>query len=458
MESVISQVSEINEREGAVARAGRVWRSLRATMHSETGYAGGTTTRDDVRAVRCLIHSGASLLDGQQIHEFQDELSQYLGSPNVTTYGAARMALYVLLKAMGLREGDEIILPGYNCIVIPNAIRFAGLHPVYVDIRESDLNIDPDLVERAITPRTRAVIVQHTFGVPADMDALADICSRRGLPLIEDCAHALGAELDGRKLGTMGYAGFYSTEATKMLSTEKGGILVTTDAPLAARIEATYRELPFRNPAYELLMAKRFIMRGWSERGAIQFPVSLLRILDFKSGLRRMARIERYDADDYAAELAGRRAEPYPCKLSAVMSVAGLGQLRRIDRDIEHRRMLARELEQILPAAGAQVLEYDRTRGRPSWVRFPFIVDDPALWATRLTECGLKPGVWLNDPCHPRGSNGEFAMYRRGSCPVAERVSQRILNVPVHSMVELACIKRLEQYCGRSANFASVGS
>jgi dTDP-4-amino-4,6-dideoxygalactose transaminase len=192
-------------------------------------------------------------------------------------------------------------------------------------------------------------------------------------------------------------------------------------------------------------MAARFAIRRWTERGTLRFPFMLLRMIDVKSGVQRLARIERYDAEDYAAELAGRRAEPYPCRLSNVMSAAGIGQLQRIEKDLAHRRMLAAELERVLPERGARVLRYDAQRCRPSWVRFPFLVDDPPVWRTRLMACGLEPGQWLNDPCHPRGSNHDFAMYRRGSCPVAERVSQRILNIPVHSGVRLASVRRLER-------------
>jgi perosamine synthetase len=192
------------------------------------GYAAGTCTVGDGAAVLRRLLGGHSLHDGPYVEAYRRELSRYLGVKHVYTYGAGRMAMYALLKAMNLDEDDEIIMPGYNCIVIPNAIRFAGLKPVYVDISEDDFNIDPDRIEAALTRRTKALVVQHTFGIAGDMDALSDLSRRKGLPLIEDCAHALGGMLDGRQLGTIAYAGFYSTEATKMFSTEKGGILVTT--------------------------------------------------------------------------------------------------------------------------------------------------------------------------------------------------------------------------------------
>jgi len=420
-------------------------RLLSEALRFEVGYVGGTCTIGDAVAVFRRLRADGAVEAGEDVERYHEALSSYFGSRFVTTYGAGRMAFYCLLRAMRLREGDEILLPGYNCIVIPNAIRFAGLRPVYVDIRERDYNIDPELIEAGLTARTRAIVVQHSFGIPSDMDAVGEICRRRGLPLIEDCAHAIGATLDGRKLGTIGYAGFYSTEATKMYSTEKGGILVTNDAELGGRIRDEYEQLPGRPGPYERMMARRFMVRCITERPSFTLPMAAARILDVASRVRWLTRVDSYDAEDYAGELSGRRSDPYPCRLSGVMALAGLRQLRRMESDLAHRRRLATELERILPRKGAQIAAYDRQRAKPSWVRFPFLVNDVGAWSDRLSRCGLKPGFWLNDPCHPRGSNHEFAMYQRGSCPVAERVAAHILNVPVHSRVRPSRIRRLER-------------
>lgn len=409
------------------------------------GYAGGTCTVADARAVAARLRRHDDVLHGPDIDAFHAGLRAHLRVPHVYSFGAGRMACYALLKAMNLGDGDEIIMPGYNCVVIPNAIRFAGLTPVYVDIRESDYNIDPDLIERAVTPRTRAIMAQHSFGIPADMDALVDIARRTGLPLIEDCAHALGATLDGRQLGTIGYAGFYSTEATKMFSTEKGGILVTGDRDLAARIDAEYERTAFRPEAYERAMARRFALRcriGHPWRHAALGPLFLL---DSLLGIRHYWKILNYDHDDYAAEMRGERVDPYPCRMGNLMAFAGLRQLERFAADLSHRRRLVEALEEILPGKGARLPVYDHRRARPSWVRYPFIVDDREAWMGRIRRLGIEPGTWLNDPIHPVGSNCEFAMYGRGTCPVAERVAATIVNVPVHSRMPLRRVLKLRR-------------
>lgn len=420
-------------------------RAIRDALRLELSYMGGTSTIGDCVAVMARLFGCSPLADGPYVHAYRSALAHYLGIEHVFTYGAGRMAFYALLRAMKLAKGDEIILPGYTCVVIPNAVRFAGLTPIFVDIRSHDFNIDPSLTERAITPRTKGIVVQHTFGIPADMDALLDLSRRRGVPLIEDCAHALGATWGGRQAGTIGYAGFYSTEASKMLSTEKGGILVTADAKLAARLQEDYEDMSWRARSYERLMILRFALRCLSGHPMWNVPITLARLADavFREGFLR--RVFSYDEEDYKRELQGQRTEPYPCRLGNLTSFAGLRQLSRLDRDLAHRRRLVEDLEQIMANKGARIAQYDRREARPSWVRFPFVVDDREAWRARLLACGLRPGVWLDDPIHPAGSNFQFAGYRRGSCPIAERIAKTILNVPVHSRVGVMRVRRLSQ-------------
>lgn len=409
------------------------------------GYAGGTCTIADGRAIAARIRRGTDVVTGPDVESYHAALRRLLDVPYVYTYGAGRMACYALLDAMNLRDGDEIIMPGYNCVVIPNAIRFAGLVPIYVDIRETDYNIDVDRIERAITPRTKAIVVQHSFGIPADMDALMEIARRTGLPLIEDCAHALGATLDGRQLGTIGYAGFYSTEATKMFSTEKGGILATADRDLASKLDAAYDKTPFRPEAYERAMARRFALRAVIGNRWLNAALAPAYLADSLSGIRWFWKVLNYDRDDYAAELHGERSNPYPCRLGNLMAYAGTRQLERFAADLQRRQRLVEALESILPAKGARLPVYDKQRARPSWVRFPFLVDDRDAWMSRITRLGIEPGTWLNDPIHPVGSNCDFVMYRRGSCPVAERVARTILNVPLHGRMPLSRVRRFER-------------
>ena len=131
-------------------------------------------------------------------------------------------------EALGIGPGDEVLLQAPTHIVVPNAIRYTGARPVYVDCLPDNWNIDLRGCRARITPRTK-VVVQHTFGIPADNGRGAAFAAEHGLVLIEDCVHALGATWRGRPVGTFGRAAFFSTEETKIISTTMGGMVVTDD-------------------------------------------------------------------------------------------------------------------------------------------------------------------------------------------------------------------------------------
>ena len=128
--------------------------------------------------------------------EYEAAFSRLLG-PDVRAFAfwKGRVALYAILRALGVGAGDEVLIAGFTCVVVPNAVRFAGATPVYADIAPGSYNLDPASAERTITPRTRAMIVQHTLGLPAELDELLALAEQHNLVVIEDCAHTLGLSL-----------------------------------------------------------------------------------------------------------------------------------------------------------------------------------------------------------------------------------------------------------------------
>ena len=413
-------------------------------------YIGSTSFPADARDIYSRWRKGEALLDGPHIREFEEALSDYYGGLEVITFGAGRMALYAILKAMNLREGDEVIIPGYTCIVASNAIHYAGLKPVYVDVSVKDFNILPELVEKAITTKTRVILAQHTFGIPCDIDALLDISQRLGVTLVEDGAHAIGARWDGQLVGRYGYAGFFSTQAIKMLSTERGGYAVTSDRNLARRIREIQGEAPYNPASVERACLLRWCYQAaFSSRPLLNPRLRIFEYLVHKLRIPGIISILDFDRKEYQAALDGERPELYPVRLGNLMAYAGLLQLRRLEEDIAHRRQLAEYLETQLPHFGASVPVYDHRRAQPSWTRFPFVVEDRHQWANIMKRCGLTPGVWFNDPIHPKGSNWSKAGYARGMCPNAEYLSEHILNIPVDRRVSIGRLDHLLRICHR---------
>jgi perosamine synthetase len=182
---------------------------------------------------------------GQKIKEFERRFAEYHGTKYAVAFNSATAALHAAVVATGVEPGEEVIIPPYTftstatCALMHNAI------PVFADIDDVVFGLDPEAVERAITPLTRAIIVVHLFGHPANLDALVPMARKHSLRLIEDCAQAPGAKWNGQLVGTFGDCGVFSFTASKTITTGEGGMLITNDAGIAeqARMVRNHGEM-----------------------------------------------------------------------------------------------------------------------------------------------------------------------------------------------------------------------
>jgi len=174
---------------------------------------------------------------GPRVEEFEAAFASYVGSRHALAVSNGTAALHLALLAAGCTFGDEVVLPSLNFVAAANAVAHTGARPVFCDVRgESDLNLDPEDVERAIGPATKAILVLHYGGYCCDIDSILDLARRHRLLVIEDAAHAPGASSGGRMCGTLGAAGCFSFFSNKNLPVGEGGMVVTDDDELAARI------------------------------------------------------------------------------------------------------------------------------------------------------------------------------------------------------------------------------
>jgi dTDP-4-amino-4,6-dideoxygalactose transaminase len=192
----------------------------------------------DVEAVLDCLRSGW-LTMGPRTKVFEQALADYVGTPHALTVSSGTAALHLACRAAGLGPGDEVIVPAFTFVASASAARFVGATPVLCDVNgPHDLNLDVRDVERRITPRTRAVMAVHFFGYPADVLALRELCDAHGLILIEDCAEAIGAQVDdsGRQVGTVGELGAFSFFSKNQLCVGEGGMVSTAADELAERV------------------------------------------------------------------------------------------------------------------------------------------------------------------------------------------------------------------------------
>jgi len=168
------------------------------------------------------------------MEEFERSIARYAGTSHAIAVNSGTSALHLSIRVLGISEGDEVIVPSFAFIAVANVLRYERAVPVFVDIDPQTLNLDPARIEEAITPRTRAIIVVHTFGCPAALDEILEISRRHQLFVIEDACESLGAQFDGHKVGSFGHAAVFGFYPNKQITSGEGGMLVTSDSRLAA--------------------------------------------------------------------------------------------------------------------------------------------------------------------------------------------------------------------------------
>ena len=396
------------------------WRNAQKLAHghplAEPSLASMTLDEDDVAAARAALRARAAWGDLSVVARYEEAFARWNGSGHAFAFLSGRAALSACLHALDLRAGDEVVLPGFTCVVVANAVRFAGLAPVYADIELETFGLDAAAVERAIGPRTRAIVLHHLFGlVSRDYEALLALARRHGLRVIEDCAHATGAEHEGRRVGTRGDLAFYSTEQSKVLNTIQGGVAVADDPRLAERLRAARDAAPLPD-ADTVERQLRTVLLAHAQ---CKDPARWWR------GDLAELRWGRYRDDSTTAEeIAGRRPAHYGRRMPAPIAALGLVQLAKVDAYNARRRAAAARWDAWCDAQG-----YARPRvaagSRPVFLRYPVLVEPERKrdlsWARRTL--GLTPGVWFVSHLHP-------APGAVPGCPNADAAVARCINLP----------------------------
>jgi len=188
-------------------------------------------TDSDIKAVTETLKSG-QLSQGPEVEKFEGNLADFIGKKEASAVSSGSAALHLALLALDIKENDEVIIPSFVCSAVLNAVNYTGATAVVVDIEPLTFNISVEAAKRAITGKTKAIIVPHMFGCPAEIDELSEL----GIPIIEDCAQAIGANFKGQKAGSFGLLSVFSFYATKVLATAEGGLVLSDSEDLISRI------------------------------------------------------------------------------------------------------------------------------------------------------------------------------------------------------------------------------
>jgi perosamine synthetase len=239
--------------------------------------SGPDITEADIEAVVNVLRT-TRLSIGPKMEEFERSIADFVGVPHGIAVSSGTAGLHLCLRALGVGEGDEVIVPSFTFISVGHAVLYEHARPVFVDIEPVTLNLDPGKLERSITAKTRAIIAVHTFGHPVDLDPIMDIARKHGLPVIEDACEALGARYRGRPAGGVGDFGVFGFYPNKPITTGEGGMVVTRDPQAADTMRA------LRNQG-------RMASDGWLDHRLLGYNYRLSE-LNCALGLEQMKRID----------------------------------------------------------------------------------------------------------------------------------------------------------------------
>lgn len=340
------------------------------------------------------------------MEEFEELVCRYVGQSFGVAVSSGTAGLHLCIRALGIGAGDEVIVPSFTFVAAANAVRYESATPVFVDIEPRCLNLDPNCIEAAITPRTRAIIAVHTFGCPADMRAILEIARRHQLRVIEDACEAIGAMYQGRHVGSFGDAAVFAFYPNKQITTGEGGLVVTGDPRLAREIRA---------------------MRNHG----------------------------RYESDEWHQySILG-----YNYRLSEINCALGCAQMRRITEILGLRERVARRYEALLSDVTSLVLPLiDVQSIRLSW--FVYVVrlvdhfgqDQRDAIVRLLHERGIGCGRYFA-PIHSQPAYADLPVRR--PLPVTESISRRTLALPFFSRLDDERVGRVAASLREATDVAS---
>jgi perosamine synthetase len=346
---------------------------------------------DDVRAVTDALRADL-VTTGPRVAEFERRFAEIVSARHAVAVSSGTAALHAAVFAAGVGAGDEAVTTPLTFVATANAVLYQGGVPRFADIRPDTLTLDPESLRTAITPRTKAVLPVHFAGQPCDLDLVREIARGRGLRVIEDAAHALGAEYRGRRVGALSDLTVFSLHPVKHITTGEGGMVTTDDDELADRL-------------------RRFRNHGLATDSRARQAIGALHS-------------EMVDLG-------------YNYRLTDVQCALGLSQLGKLDRFLTARERIAEGyLASLKDQAGLRLPDI-APEVRHAWHLFPIVLDLERLTADRAAIFHALRAENIGVTVHylPVHWHPYYARlgYARGLCPRAEDVAGRILSLPMHA-------------------------
>lgn len=378
------------------------------------------TERDDVWLTWKLVFQCWRWKRGKAIERLEQEFKKYLGVKYAFTFNSGRSALMAILKSLELSSKDEVLAQAFTCNAAVNPVLWVGAKLVYVDCDENNFNIDTEDLKRKIGLKSKVLIVQHTFGLPAEMDKVLDVAKQNNLILIEDCAHCLGAKLLSQKMGTFGKAAFFSFSRDKVISSVYGGMVVTNDDNLGAKLFEFQQEIKYPSYCWILQQLMHPILMNFLILPTYRILGKYL--LVFFQWLKILSKAVHWK------EKQGQKPSYFPKKMPNSLALLALNQFKKLEKFNQHRREIANFYYENLRDSSFKLPPKDNSIFLRFTIKHPKVHDIiKKMWSKNILI-----GDWYTSPIAPDDTDLAKLQYKTGTCPKAEKLAKLTLNLPTH--------------------------
>jgi dTDP-4-amino-4,6-dideoxygalactose transaminase len=343
-------------------------------------------------------------------------------SDQLYCYWKGRVALFAALKAMGITKGDEVILPAFTCVVVPNAILYLGATPIYVDIDQKTMNAGVKSIEQAITNQTRCIIVQNTFGLSSQLAEINELARARGIATIEDCTHGFGGTYHEQPNGSFCDFAFFSSQWNKPFSTGIGGVLKVNNHQFLPAIMRVNTELIQPGIVKQWSLAALLLVHRWVLNDKSYWFVQRMYRL-----LSRLGIVIGSSSDE---ELSGI-VQPvgYFMASSSVQARSGLKALRSLEGLNVKRKRNAQTYTQKLKEMGKYHVD-ESLHSDHLFLKYPILLKDRSASLKRAEKNKIRLGEWFLSPIHPIEQEFEKWKLHKEDFPTAMFISAHVLNLP----------------------------
>ncbi len=385
--------------------------------------------KDDLALSARLLVRPWQWVRGEARHTLERDFSAWLPAAHesVFAFASGRGALYALLRALGIQKGDEVLLQAYTCVAVPEPVLWVGARPVYVDIQADTCNMSPDDLQKKISAKSKILIIQHTFGLPADIEPLIAIAKHNGLMVIEDCAHAMGAQYHGKHVGTSGDASFFSFGRDKVISSVFGGVAVLHSEQERAKM----RDIVLKTEEASAFFVLQQIVHPLVTSAAkvLYNRASLGKIL-----LAVAKRLNVLSKAVVREEKQGGKPEFLVKKMPNALALLAINQFQKLARHNAHRREIAQLYDKELSK---------KTREDHLYLRYTLTSAKRDEIVRKAKTERIILGDWYDAAIAPRGVNYKTFGYEPTSCKVAEKVALESFNLPTHIGISRESAERI---------------